>query len=123
MLDGKNIGTIEIDEYITLELNLEEILKHANVGKKYIAPAKHPAAIEDIRVEILPHYTFHEIESEIKSTDERVVDVTLLDIYENKKTFRIKFQDRTKNLDSAELAKMREKIYKILRHNFKAKIG
>ena len=122
-IKGKYVGEIEIDEFISLEINLEEVLKSADLGKKYIEPPKHPAAIEDVRIEVAPHYTFHEIEADIKSTDERVVDVSLLDVYKNKKTFRIKYQDRSKNLTQEEITIMREKVYKILQSNFKAKLG
>lgn len=122
-IDGKQIGEIEIDEFIALEINLEDVLVHANLAKKYTPPAKYPHAIEDVRVEIAPHYTFHEIEKELKLADERVIEISLLDVFENKKTFRIKMQDRTQNLTQEEITKIREKVYKVFETDFKAKIG
>lgn len=122
-INGKNVGTIEVEEEIAFELDLSEILKHAKLNKKYIEPSKFPESIEDVRVVISPHYTFHEIESEIEKIDERVKNVSLLDVYENKKTFRITYLDRTKNLTNEEITKIREKVYKILETKFKATIG
>lgn len=122
-INGKNVGTIEIGEEVSFELDLAEILNYATTEKKYMEPSKFPESIEDVRVQIPPHYTFHEIENEIEKIDERVKNVSLLDVYENKKTFRITYLDRTKNLTNEELTKIREKIYKILETKFKATIG
>lgn len=118
------VGGIEVEEEeATFELDIQELLKHATSHKKYKEPTKFPPAIEDIRIEVSPHYTFKEISDIISSQDERVGDVKLLDVYQNKKTFRVIFLDRTKNLTTEEITPMREKIYKALEKEFKAKIG
>lgn len=123
-VDKNVIGGIESDDNeSSFEIDLQELLKHATSHKKYKEPTKFPPAIEDVRVEVLPHYTFKEISEVISSQDERVRDVQLLDVYQNKKTFRIIFLDRTKNLTADDITPMREKIYAALEKEFKAKIG
>lgn len=121
---GKEVGQIETDtDEVTFELNLMDILPFATSKKNYIEPSKFPPAIEDVRVEVSPHYTFKEIAEKIKETDERVNDVSLLDVFKDKKTFRITYLDRTKNLTGSEIEKLREKVFKVLETEFKAKIG
>lgn len=118
------IGNIEMDEETaSFEIDIQELVKSATSHKKYNEPTKFPPAIEDVRIEVSPHYTFKEISDVISSQDERVRDVQLLDVYESKKTFRIIFLDRTQNLTAEEITPMREKIYKALEKEFKAKIG
>lgn len=120
----QKIGTIEIEgDETTFELDIQELLKYATSHKKYKEPTKFPPAIEDVRIEASPHYTFKEIADIISSQDDRVKEVSLLDVYQSKKTFRIVFMDRTKNLTAEDITPMREKIYKALEDNFKAKIG
>jgi phenylalanyl-tRNA synthetase beta chain len=116
----KKVGVIEVLGEVTFEIDITELLKHARETKVYKEPAKFPPIIEDLRFEIAPHYTFHEIESEIKKVSDLVYDVALLDVYENKKTFRITFLDRTKNLTNEDVAPIRDTIYNCLSTNFKA---
>ena len=123
VLEGKTIGQIEVENVVTFELDLTEALKHTTSKKIYVEPAKFPPIIEDVRVEIAPHYTFHEIESEIKKVSALVYDVALLDVYENKKTFRITFLDRKRNLSNEDILPIRNDIYKTLESEFKAIVG
>lgn len=123
-IEKEIIGMIEVDgEEISFEINLQALLKNATSHKKYKEPTKFPPAIEDVRIEVSPQYTFKDIADAIASQDERVYQVNLLDVYQDKKTFRIVFLDRTKNLVGEEITAMREKIYKVLQEQFKAKIG
>lgn len=122
-LSGKNLGTIDMVEEVTFELDITEMLKHAKLQKKYAPPSKFPTLIEDIRIEIAPHYPSQKVREEIKKTSPLIHDVSLLDIFENKKTFRITFLDRTRSLKSEDIKPLRENIYKILKTEFKAIIG
>lgn len=123
MIKEAVIGQIEIGESVTLEIDLEKLLSIASDRKIYKEPAKYPPIIEDIRIEIPTAYTFSEIEKAIKDAGSLVHEVALLDVYKNKKTFRINFLDRTKNLTNEDIEPVRGAIFKILEKNFKAKIG
>jgi len=117
------IGSIEIGDEISFELDLFELLKHASAKKIYVEPAKFPPIIEDVRIEIAPHYGFQKVVKTIKEVNELVHEVTLLDVYDTKKTFRITYLNRMANLTNEDITPIREEIYSILTTKFKAKIG
>jgi phenylalanyl-tRNA synthetase beta chain len=123
MLSGKNIGSIEADEDITVEINVQELLKHANSKKIYKEPAKFPPLIEDVRVEIPAHYPFAKIEKALKESSELVHSISLLDVYKNKKTFRIVYLSRTRSLTTGDIQPIRKGIEDILTTQFKATLG
>jgi phenylalanyl-tRNA synthetase beta chain len=123
MLSGKNIGSIEADEDITVEINVQELLKHANSKKIYKEPAKFPPLIEDVRVEVPAHYPFAKIEKALKESSELVHSISLLDVYKNKKTFRIVYLSRTRSLTTGDIQPIRKGIEDILTTQFKATLG
>lgn len=121
---NKNVGYIEEDEDMLLELDLSFLLESANNSKKYTPPAKFPPIIEDVRVEFPKHYSFDSIVKAVKGVSDLVEDVTIYDEYKEKKiTYRITFQSRKKSLSNEDVAPVRESIYKLLEDKFKAKIG
>ncbi|MDO8269736.1 MAG: phenylalanine--tRNA ligase subunit beta [Candidatus Levybacteria bacterium] len=123
VIQGTDIGQIEIGEDVTFEIDLGKLLPFASDRKIYKEPAKYPPIIEDVRIEISTVYTFSEIEKAIKDASSLVHGVALLDVYKNKKTFRINFLDRTKNLTNEDIEPVRRAIFKTLEKNFSAKIG
>lgn len=123
-LRNKAIGTIEVDgNEITFELNFAELLYHTKHQRKYTEPSKYPPLIEDVRIEISPKYTYSQIVAVIKDTNTLIHDVSLLDMYGSKKTFRITYLDKNKNLTNEDIAPVRDILYKTLEKEFKAEIG
>lgn len=122
-IKGNAVGSIEVGEEITFELDLSQLLTSASAKKSYKQPAKFPPIIEDVRIELAPHYGFQKIVKEIKEVNDLVHDVSLLDVYGNKKTFRITYLNRMANLTNEDIAPIREEINKVLTAKFKAKIG
>lgn len=120
LVDHHTIGRIEIDEEILFEINFTELLKHASTTKKYREVAKFPPLIEDVRLRIPPHHVFRNIEQAIKEESELVEKVELLDVYEDKKTFRITYRSKAGSLTSLQIAPIREKILENLKNKFKA---
>ncbi|MDP2649315.1 MAG: phenylalanine--tRNA ligase subunit beta [bacterium] len=118
------IGNIEVlDQNIAdFELNFEKILKYASLKKVYKPIPKFPPIIEDIRVTLSDNVSYKQIVSLIKKQSDLISEVNLLDIYENKKTFRIRYQDPKKTLTNEEVSKIREKIISLLQKNLSAKI-
>lgn len=121
----EDLGTIEILEknIIDFELDFEAILKYATLKKTYKPLAKFPPIIEDLRIEALPDTTYEQIVSIIKGASSLVVSILLLDVYENKRTFRITYQHPSRNLTNEEIAYEREKISSALLKSLKVKIA
>ncbi len=122
-IKGSIVGSIEVGEEITFELDLAQLLIFATAKKTYKEPAKFPPVIEDVRVEIPAHYGFLKIVKAIKEVDDLIQDVSLFDVYGTKKTFRITYLNRLANLTNEEITPIRERIYSVLMTKFKAKIG
>lgn len=122
---GKKIGEIEILErsLIDFEINFSELLKYVSMKKTYTPVPKFPPAIEDIRIIIDPKVEYTKIVSTIKKASTLVTQVELLDIYENKKTFRITYQSRENNLTGTEISDIREKITSRLKQDLNAEIA
>jgi len=122
---GKSrVGLIEIDEdAVSFEIDLSTLLGLAVSQKKYIPTAKFPPIIEDVRVELAEEASYDQIVSTITKVSPLISNVSLLDQYENKKTFRITFLNREKNLTNEEIVPVRELIYKALKKAFNAHIG
>ena len=117
------VGHIETIDCVALELDLSYILKSATNQRIYIEGAKFPPIVEDVRVEIPAHFSFDKIEKTIKSVSDIVEDVTLLDVYQNKKTFRITYRSRERNLTNEDILPIRKDIESILTSEFKALLG
>lgn len=115
-VEKESIGTIEIleESLIDFELNFAKILKHVTLKKAYKPIPKYPPIIEDVRISIDPKITYEDIVSHIKKQSSLVMNVSLLDVFKNKKTFRITYQDLSKTLTDEEVSIDREKIYKAL---------
>lgn len=119
------VGEIEIleENLIDFELNLKKMLNYVSLKKVYKPIPKFPPIIEDIRIGVNPKVTYKEITSLIKSTSKLVAAVSLLDVYEDKKTFRITYQHPEKNLTTEEVAKIRAKIFKALEKELDVEIS
>lgn len=124
-VDQENIGDIEVLDrgVVDFELNYEKLIKHANLKKTYIPPPKYPEAIEDLRVIISSDVEYKHIVDTIKKTSSLVKDVELLDVYQDKKTFRITYQSREKSMTSGEIAEIREKILDTLKKDLHAEVA
>jgi phenylalanyl-tRNA synthetase beta subunit len=123
-IEGKRIGKIEKEgDEVTFEIDLQTLLLNAKAFKKYVKPSKFPPILEDIRVEIDKDFTFEQVKGKIMEISSLINDVSLLDVYQNKKTFHIVFLDKTRNLTSNDITPIREKIYKMLEDKFEAKVG
>lgn len=118
------LGDIEVmDEHlVTIELNFDELLQRANMIKTFIPLPKYPAVTEDIAVVVQGTIKTGDIIKEIKRQSALIADVSLLDMYENTRTFHVVYLDRTKNLTTEETAKIREHVIATLQKKFRAKI-
>ena len=114
---GKKIGEIEILErtIIDFEINFSELLNYVTLKKTYTQVPKFPQAQEDIRLIIDPSVTYEKVTEVILKTSTLVTNISLLDTYHDKKTFRITYQSKDKSLTSSEIAETRAKILENLK--------
>lgn len=124
-LDQDLLGEIEVldNEIVDFEFDFEIIRKHANLKKVYKEISKFPPIIEDIRIIISAELPYEKIVKTIKQQSDLVNDVFLLDVYKDKKTFRITYQDFEKNLTNEEITPIREKIISVLQKDLKAELA
>ncbi|HVT01037.1 MAG TPA: hypothetical protein VHE53_02265, partial [Patescibacteria group bacterium] len=119
------LGEIEVLEQnlIDFELDFGTILKHASLKKVYKPTSKFPESVEDLRFEIDPDILYSKIEKTILGESSLVKSVSLLDVYQNKKTFRIVYQSQNHNLTNEEITEVRERIIAALKKSFKATLA
>jgi len=113
-LYGKIVGIGgEIDNIYYAEIDLDKILKDISAPQVTLWP-KYPPQIEDITLVVPERTKIGEVIQSIKSVDNNVSEVELIDIYKDSHTFKIWYQDPKKTLDNEEVEKIRVKIVKIL---------
>ena len=122
---NENLGKIEqlSNDTNHFELDFETLIKHSSLKKTYNPISKFPPVIEDITITLPAEALFDEAVKVIKKQSHLVATVSLLDMYQNKITLRITYQDSTKNLTNEDIAPIREKITSALEKDLKAKIG
>ncbi len=123
-IEKENVGYIEVlDEHIVnFELNFEIILQYATLKKIYKPIAKFPPIIEDISLILPEETTTADVIEEIGKQSNLIAGVTLLDTYENTRTFHILYQHSERNLTGEEVGKIREHLIKTLKSKFKAEV-
>lgn len=124
LLGGKQLGIIEVldEETINFELNFEQLAAHATLMKTYVPLSKYPPIIEDLAFVIDETTPTGDILTVIEKQSPIIREVTLLDRYENSRTFHIVYQDATKNLTTSEISQIREKIIQAASKQFHAKL-
>ncbi len=125
-----NIGDEELGEItifdnidgkgVIVELNFDLLRTHANAKKTYTPLPKYPPVVEDITIVVEPNIKTGDIIDTIKKQSSLVNEVILSGTYQNSRTFHILYLDKNKNLTTEDVAKIREKITKILSEKFSA---
>lgn len=116
-------GEVKIIENITiLEIDFSALVKNANPKKTYQPVPKYPASFEDLAFIVPPETHVGPIIETLKKVHPLVSDVTLLDSYENVRTFHITYQSKTKNLTTADLRPIREKLLSVAEKKFGARL-
>jgi len=120
----KFIGEIRIvnDEIVAFELHLENILQHVTLSKMYKPVSKYPPIIEDLAIIAPLHVQTGDLMEEIKKQSKLIDEVSLLDKYQDTRTFHIIYQSYEKNLSDREVGEIRDKILKVLKEKYNAKL-
>ena len=123
---GKNsigfIGEREPGPVTVFEVNLEALSQAAKIIRKYTPIPKYPAIVEDLAFIVPPKVPVAEMMQLIKSVDELISNVCLLDSYNNTRTFRITYQDPNKNLSGEETEKIRMEIIEKVKTTYKSEL-
>ncbi len=118
------LGTIELHDKNTIgfELNFELILKYATLKKAYTPISKFPPIVEDLAIIAPKNISTGAIMDTIKKQNPLITSVSLLDKFENTRTFHIIYQSYEKNLTDEEVGLIRAKILKTLDEKYGAKL-
>ena len=124
LIDKDELGTVEIldDSTITFELDFEIILKHATLKKYYKPMSKYPPIVEDLAIIAPTEVQTGDLIDEIKKQSKLIIEVSLLDKYQETRTFHIIYQSYDKNLSDKEIGEIREKILKVLKEKCNARL-
>jgi len=110
-----------LNEGIFFELDFSQLLKKMNANKTFQPLPKYPPIVEDLSI-IADEIKTIDLISEIKNQSPLVTDVSLLDQFENSRTFHIIYQHKDRNLTMDEIKIIREKILKKLAEKFNARL-
>lgn len=111
-----------VDEGVMFEMSFTEMLEKMEKVKTFKPLPKYPPIVEDIAFVVDKKIRTDEIIREIQKVHSLISDVTLLDIYQNSRTFHIVYQDPERNLTSDDVKPIREKVMKIVSEKFKAEV-
>lgn len=118
------LGAIELRDKNTIgfELNFELLLKYATLKKTYAPISSFPPITEDLAIIAPKNILTGTIMDTIKKQNPLITNVSLLDKFENTRTFHIIYQSYEKNLTDKEIEPIRAKILKVLNEKFNAKL-
>jgi phenylalanyl-tRNA synthetase beta chain len=120
-LSGKRVATGGVYQHFHyVELDLDTLLDTPSQAKINLWP-KYPPQIEDITLSIPERTYLGEIVSQMNK-HQFIPNVELIDRYKNNYTFRIWYQNPSKTLTDAEVAKIRLELIKILVTKFRAQV-
>ena len=124
ILSGKNLigefGTLEENNLIYYELDIEALIKYGNIIRAFKNPPKYPAQIEDITLTLPERTKIGKVIESIKDIDKQIVKVELVDLFEKSYTFRIWYQNIDKTLNNDDVEKIRNKTIGDLKLKFGA---
>ena len=103
-----------------LELDMTKLVTHRGKAHTYKPIPKYPASFEDIALIIPDKTLIGPIIRDMQSIDPLVTEVTLLDRYQNIRTFHVVYQSTEKNLTAGDVQPIREKILTMLSEKYQA---
>lgn len=124
IIDKHEVGSIKIleNEVITFELDFAMLVSLATNKKFYTPVSKYPPIVEDLAIIASSNVQTGDLMEEIKKQSKLIYEVSLLDRYQETRTFHIIYQSYEKNLSDKEIGEIREKILKVLRNKFNARL-
>ncbi|OGG35177.1 hypothetical protein A2363_03835 [Candidatus Gottesmanbacteria bacterium RIFOXYB1_FULL_47_11] len=117
--DAEILAKMEITEPVTiLTVHIEEMVRRANPVKKYIPIPKYPPVIEDFSFVVPPDFRVGPFIDVLSKIHKLIQSVTLLDGYENKRTFRVTYLDTARTLTNLDVAPVHQKFLEYAAEKF-----
>lgn len=107
------------EEGYILHINCSQLLKNSPLQKIFKPLPKYPPIVEDLSFVVAENVQTQDIIEEIKKQSSMITNVTLLDKFEDSRTFHIIYRNPNKNLTTKEVSQIREKIISSLKEKFK----
>lgn len=122
-IGDRELGEIVItDDGVVAEVNFNLLASYANAKKTYTPIAKYPPVIEDITFVIDPIAKTADVIDAIKKQSTLIQEVSLLDSFEDSRTFHIVYQSEERNLITADIEEIRNKIIDHMSEKFGTKV-
>jgi len=102
------------------EIKLDKLIPLVNETKKYTSIPLYPPVVEDLTFTIPPGKQTGSFISAIKNLSQLIVKTELIDKYKEAYTFRITYQDPSRNLTDEDVKTVREKIIGMAGEKFAA---
>lgn len=115
-------GVVQNEGFIYYELDLEALRKSSPPYASYKQIPKYPPQIEDLTLNMTPRSKLGDVIDAILSTDKHVINVELIDSYEETRTLRITYQSSEKTLTNQEVKDIRSRVEKSIRQKFNIKL-
>ncbi|MBI4064776.1 phenylalanine--tRNA ligase subunit beta [Candidatus Gottesmanbacteria bacterium] len=121
LVHQKFLDALQIHTPVTiLELDIEELVKHARPTKRYVPIPKYPPAHEDIALVVPSKTPIGLLMMELSKIDPRIAGIELLDRYEDTRTLHVTYLSQEKNLTAQDVRPIREKIILLAQKKFGA---
>jgi phenylalanyl-tRNA synthetase beta chain len=95
-------------------LNYDLLVKLVNPARKYQPPSQYPPIIEDLTLTLPEKTLVGQVTDSIKSASKLIAQVELTSVHDRNFTFRITYQDKTKNLTDKDIEAIRKRLEKIV---------
>ena len=124
IIAAHELGVIEVfdDTTITFELDFGLIRNHATLKKIYKPISKYPPIVEDLAIIAPATVQTGDLMEAIRQQSKLIREVSLLDKYQETRTFHIVYQSYDKNLSDKEVGEIRNNILKVLKDKYNARL-
>lgn len=115
------LDKLEIHTPVTIvTLYIDSMVTRANPTHTYQPVSMFPPAVEDLAFIVPEKFEVGPLIHALKQVDSMISNVSLLDVHKNTRTLHVTYQDPTRNLTSADIQPIREKLIATARKKFEA---
>jgi phenylalanyl-tRNA synthetase beta chain len=110
------------DGYLTIELDMESLIKLSSKTKSYTSITSFNFIKEDITLVVPLDIDYQDVKKLILSVDKRIVKLKFKDIYQNNLTLSLEYLDYEKQISSDDTQLIRKKIFDKLESELNIKL-
>ncbi|MBI2404872.1 phenylalanine--tRNA ligase subunit beta [Candidatus Gottesmanbacteria bacterium] len=120
--DYGTVGELAGRSITVLELDFAKLVRNAKRGKSYRPIPKYPPVVEDLSFIVPAGTHIGPMMDAMRAVSTLIHTITLLDMYENNRTFHITYLDPKRNLTNENIVPIREKIVTLMEEAFGATV-